>query len=228
MRTRLTNTRSRLFRVIVFGMMLVAVNDADAQSRRPRPRSRNVQIGGYVMFGAIGFTAADSFDAILGRTSAPILGGGVTVGLPLGGLFVNLGGWRFKDDGERVLVVDREVFPLGIPVSITLAPVELSAGWRFRLRRRPSLIPYVAAGLTSYGYKETSRFASAGEDIDDRFNGYHLLGGVEVKLRRWLGVAGEANWTTVPDAIGAGGASKAFGDTDLGGNSFRVKVTIGR
>jgi hypothetical protein len=41
-------------------------------------------------------------------------------------------------------------------------------------------------------------------------------------------VAGEANWTTVPDAIGAAGVSAAFDETDLGGTSVRLKITVGR
>ena len=85
-----------------------------------------------------------------------------------------------------------------------------------------------AAASRSYGYKETSSFSTPAEDVDERFNGYHVIGGVEYKVLRWLGLAGEAAWTTIPDAIGTGGASKEFGDTDLGGTSFRAKITIGR
>ena len=61
-----------------------------------------------------------------------------------------------------------------------------------------------------------------------RFAGYHLLGGAEYKILRWLGVAGEVAWTTVPDAIGESGVSQAFNDTDLGGTTLRVKITIGQ
>lgn len=186
------------------------------------------QIGGYATFGTVTFTAADSFDAILGSPSGTLVGGGVRVGLPLGGLFVDVGAWRFRGDGERVFVNGADVFPLGIPVAIAVTPVEVSAGWAFRLRRLPRFRPYLAAGVTSYGYRETSRFAAAGEDMDERFSGYHLLGGAEFRLARWLGVGGEAAWTTVPDAIGEQGVSAAFKETDLGGTSLRVKITIGR
>ena len=79
-----------------------------------------------------------------------------------------------------------------------------------------------------YGYKETSSFSTPAEDVDERFNGYHVIGGVEYKVLRWLGLGGEAAWTTIPDAIGSGGASKEFGETELGGTSFRAKITIGR
>jgi hypothetical protein len=56
------------------------------------------------------------------------------------------------------------------------------------------------------------------------------MGGAEVRIRRWLGVAGEAQFTTVPDALGtnATGVSSTFGETNLGGATFRAKVVIGR
>ena len=76
------------------------------------------------MFGRINFTAADSFDAILGEPSGPIFGGGARVGLPWGGLFVDVGAWRFHADGERAFVFNDEVIPLGIPVDVTVTPIE--------------------------------------------------------------------------------------------------------
>ena len=216
----------------VFVVFVAAADPVAAQSRpRPRPRpgpqSRSVQIGGYGMFGLMNFTAVETFDAVLGESSGNIYGGGASVGLPLGGLFVEVGAWRLKQVGERVFVDHSEVFRLGIPVTVTITPLELTAGWKFRrLNRR--LVPYAGAGVTVYGYKETSSFSTPSEDVDERFNGYHVIGGVEYKVMRWLGLGGEVAWTTIPDAIGTNGVSKAFGDTDLGGTSLRAKITIGR
>jgi hypothetical protein len=202
---------------------------AAAQSRPARPSaSRSVSIGGYAMLGQFSFAASESFEAILGTASGPIAGGGATIGLPFGGLFVDLGAWQFSASGERALVLDGQVIPLGIPLDVTIVPVEISAGWKFRFRKLPKLIPYVAGGYTSFGYKETSSFAGSGEDVDDRFGGYHLRGGAELKITRWLGVAGEFGWTTVPDAIGSGGVSKAFNEDNLGGTSLRARITVGR
>jgi opacity protein-like surface antigen len=209
----------------------VAAADPAAAQSQPRPRpaqqSRSIHIGGYGMFGLMNFTAVDTFDAILGQPSGNIYGGGATVGLPLGGLFVDIGAWRFKQVGERVFITNGEVFHLDIPVTITITPVEITAGWKFRWRNS-RLVPYAGGGITLYGYKETSSFSTPAEDVDERFNGYHVIGGVEYKVLRWLGLGGEAAWTTIPDAIGTGGASKEFGESDLGGTSFRAKITIGR
>ena len=209
------------------------VAPAHAQSK-PRPRSssappsRSVSIGGYATFGFINFMATESFDAILGTTSGPLFGGGARVGLPWGGLFADVGAWRFHGEGERAFVFDGEVIPLGIPVDITVTPIEISGGWRFRIRSLPKLSPYIAGGLTAMKYHESSDVSTPDEDVDDTFNGYHLLGGAEYKITRWLGVAGEASWTTVPDAIGEAGVSAAFDETNLGGTTFRFKITIGR
>lgn len=205
--------------------------DALAQNRprmRPAAPSRSVQIGGYAMFGRINFTAVESFDAIVGSPSGPIVGGGARVGLPIGGLFVDVGAWRYRAEGERVFVANNDIFELGIPVAITVTPIEISAGWRFGFRSAPKLTPYVAGGVTILKYRETADFSTESEDAAESFNGYHLNGGVEYKITRWLGIAGEAAWSTVPDAIGEAGVSAAFNETDLGGTTLRVKITVGR
>jgi opacity protein-like surface antigen len=198
-----------------------------ASTTKPAP-SRSVSIGGYATFGLISFTATESFDAILGTTSGPLFGGGARVGLPWGGLFADVGAWRFHAEGERAFIFDGEVIPLGTPVDVTVTPIEISGGWRFRIRSLPKLSPYVAGGLTAMKYRESSTGSTAAEDVDETFSGYHLLGGAEYKITKWLGVAGEASWTTVPDAIGESGVSAAFDETDLGGTTFRFKITIGR
>ena len=229
-------TITRRLTTAVAAIALIASAGVTAANAQAKPRlrttparpSRSVEIGGYGMFGNINFTAAESFDAILGAPSGPIFGGGARVGLPWGGLFVDVGAWRFHADGERAFVFQNEAIGLGIPVDVTVTPIEISAGWRFRVRKLPKLIPYIAGGLTSMRYQEISDFSTPAEDVDERFNGYHALGGAEYKITRWLGVAGEASWTTVPDAIGEAGVSKAFNETNLGGTTLRLKVTIGR
>jgi hypothetical protein len=219
---------------VAIAMLATAgISPAFGQAKpRPRPALQpargGVDIGGYAMFGNITFTATESFDAVLGESSGPIFGGGARLGLPWGGLFVDVGAWRFRGDGERVFVYNDEVFNLGIPVEITVTPLEISGGWRVRLRRAPKFIPYVAGGFTSMRYQETSEFSTSAEDVDENFSGYHVLGGAEYKITRWLGVAGEASWTTVPDAIGEAGVSQRFSETDLGGTTLRFKITIGR
>ena len=205
-------------------------DDAFAQAKpRPRPRPRQaIEAGGFATFGNINFTAADSFDVILGSPSGVIFGGGIRLVDPPTGFFIDVGGWWFQDDGERVFISEGEEFRLGIPVKVRLTPIELTAGWRPRFRAAPRILPYVGGGYTSFGYKETSDFATDEENVNERFHGYHVLGGIEIRVIRWLGVAGEAAWTTVPKAIGESGVSAVFDETDLGGTSFRVRLTFGQ
>ena len=205
------------------GILIASPRVASAQAGHTPP-----SIEGYAAFGNITFTAAESFETITGSSSGPMVGGGIRIGLGLGGLFFDVGAWRFHTEGERVFVYNDEVFPLGIPVDITVTPLEISGGWKIRLRRLPKFIPYLAAGLTSMQYRETSDFAITGENVHAIYPGYHVMGGAEYKVRRWLGVAGEASWTTVPDAIGDSGVSQRFSDSDLGGTTLRLKITIGR
>jgi hypothetical protein len=204
-------------------LLLLSPFDASAQVA-----GTPVSIEGYAMFGRINFTAAESFEAIVGESSGPIRGGGVRIGPGLGGLFFEVGAWNFHAEGERAFIFQNEVIGLGIPVDVKVTPIEISAGWQFRIRKLPRLIPYAAAGLTSMRYEENSDFSTAAESGDATYNGFHLFGGAEYKITRWLGVAGEASWTTVPDAIGDAGVSASFGETDLGGTTFRFKITIGQ
>ena len=208
---------------IALFLTLLATN-AHAQS------AKGFDIGGYASFGQIHFTATESFTAIIGDTAGPFFGGGGRVGLPWLNLFVDVGAWKFKDDGQRVIRLDGQTYPLGIPVNIVMTPIELTVGYRFNQMHRfvPRLTPYIGAGYTSLKYEESSSFAAAGEDVDERFDGHHFMGGAELKVFKWLGIAGEYSWSTVPDAIGTGGVSKDFGETDLGGHTIRGKITIGR
>jgi hypothetical protein len=207
-------------------VLLLSVTAAADVFAQAKPRS--IEIGGDVMMGLLNFNAADSFDVALGSPLGSMLGGGARVELPVGGLFVNIGGWYFHGTGRRVFIFQGQEFPLDVPLEVTITPVEISGGWRFRFRRTPQFRPYVAAGFTSYGYKEVSDFATDAENVDERFRGYHLAGGAAFQVKRWVGVAWEVNWTSVPDAIGEGGVSAAFRETNLGGASLRFKITIGR
>jgi opacity protein-like surface antigen len=197
------------------------------------PQSRSVTINGYAMIGRFNLLASESFEAITGTSSGGIFGGGVRVGLPWGniswgGPFIDIGAWRYQTEGQRVFVSNGTIYPLNIPVEIALTPLELSAGWQFRFRRLPKLTPYVAAGLTAMQYQETSSFADASENVEDNFAGYHVIGGAEFRIIRWVGIAGEAGWSTVPEALGTSGVSEAFNETNLGGATFRFKITVGR
>jgi hypothetical protein len=173
------------------------------------------------------FAAIDTFDAGFEQTSGPFFGGGLQVVFH-DGFYVELGASRFKQTGQRAFRSGGQSFRLGIPLTTTITPLEVTGGYRFRLRRLPRVRPYVAAGFGSYAYKETSDFADEGENVDTRHSGTVLNGGVEFRLHRWVGLGADVQYTHVPGILGQGGVSQQAGETDLGGVAARVKLIVGR
>jgi hypothetical protein len=156
-----------------------------------------------------------------------LVGGGADV-IARRNIFVGVRGSRFKDTGERVFLFDGDVFRLGVPASISLIGVEVTAG--YRLDRGWRAVPYGGGGVGWHIFEETSPAALDDENVHDTFIGYHAIGGVEVPVWKWIAAAGEIQWTTVPDALGQdpNGVSRAFGESNLGGLTARVKIVIGR
>ena len=218
--------------LICVAALAAAPSDAQAQAAKPpAPASSTgesaVRVRGFFEVGGRTFTASKSFEAVLGSSSGAFFGAGgeVLIGR---NLFVSFGVSRFQRDGERVVVFDDETFPLGIDTTVSVVPIEISAGWRFSNPQR-SVTPYLGAGVGWHKYKETSEFADSGDDVDFTKAGFQLLGGAEWRVGRWLGIAGEAGWMSVPNAFTEPtGAAAAFGEDDLGGAVFRLKVVIGR
>src|SRR5688572_2228182 len=185
-------------RLIAAGMvaiaLLVTVPVASAQGagaqRRPSappPPVPSIAVRGFFDVGATIFTAKDSFEAILGSSSGTVYGGGGEVVLRQGWFF---GGRvaRFENDGQRVFVSGGEVFDLGIDTTITITPIELTGGYRLNAPGR-RVIPYAGGGIGTYRYREESEFAAGDDDVDESFTSYHVLGGAEFRITRWLGVA---------------------------------------
>lgn len=169
------------------------------------------------------FTANDTFKAVLDQPGGPFFGGGAELRLP-GGLFVQGALRYFKKTGERVFVLDDDVFPLGIENEVTIMPTEFSAGWRFRSR---GAIPYVGGGAGTYRLKETSEFEDPLEKVDERFTSYHVLAGAEFRTRGWVAGAIEVQYTIVRDAL-SGGLADIYDEHDLGGFDLRFKIVVGR
>ena len=173
------------------------------------------------------FAAKNSFEAVFGQSMEPFLGGGLQF-VDRGGVFIELTASRFKKTGQRAFRANNQNFGLGIPLTATITPLEVAGGYRFRLPGSPRLVPYVGAGVGSYGYKETSEFSDASENVDTRHTGYLAVGGAEFRLHRWIGVSVDAQYTHVLGILGTGGISQDAGEKDLGGIAARVKVLIGR
>ena len=107
-----------------------------------------------------------------------------------------------------------------------MMPVDIVGGWRTPVAN--NVLAYGAGGISFLTYEETSDFAEADENVDENFNGFVLFGGVEYRATQWIHVRGEVRYRRFGDAIGAGGASAAFEEEDLGSFGFALKVAVGR
>jgi hypothetical protein len=228
----------------LLSLVLAISSPALAQARRPgSPQAiasggRLLEIAGFVHVGSMTLAAERSFEAILGSSSGTVVGGGGEVVFRRGtlrGLFGRVDVSRFEETGERVFVFNGEVFPLDIPTTITLTPVEFSAGYRYVINRarRPGetgprpfpLVPYAGLGVGSMSYRETSSFATSGDDVDERFTSYHAFGGVDVRIWKGLSAGVEGVYRWVPDALDDGsGVSEAFNESNLDGATVRARV----
>ena len=205
--------------IIALGMLLALTSSAAAQSLEAR---------GFADVGVTVFTASDSFKAVLGSSTGVVFGGGGGIVLPQK-IFVDLRASRFQKTGTRVVVADGETFDLGIENTITITPLEITGGYRFG-RAFDATRPYVGGGVGWYRYSESDQFATSSEAVSETYTGFHVLGGAEFRVHRYVSLAGEAAWARVADALGQepGSVGVAFDETDLGGTTLRVKVIIGR
>jgi len=201
----------------LFGLFVLAggVVGASAQS-----------VGGalYVTYGTTRFAARESFEAVTEASSKTGIGIGGTVTGLWRGVFVDAGFSQQKVLGQRVFVDQGTVYSLGIPVRITLRPVDVAAGWRLQAGR---VSPYVGAGLAYLSYKEESDFSVSGDDVDERKTGPLVLLGVDVRLVRLLKIGGELRYRAIQGVLGVGGASQAFGEDQAGGMAFAARVSVG-
>jgi hypothetical protein len=173
------------------------------------------------------FAAQDTFDAAFGSTTGAFVGGGLEV-VHASGFFAAIELSRVSKSGSRAFVSDGKAFSLGIPLKATITPIDVMAGYRFRIGDSERYILYAAGGATSIGYKETSDFSDASDDVDVRKTGFIVLGGVEVRVARLLGVSVDVADTHVTGIIGDAGISQQFGEKNIGGVAARVRVIVGR
>jgi hypothetical protein len=206
----------------------VAAQTADAalQVRRSAHATSHLGVRAFALVETESMLAADTFGAVLDTHVLQARGGGAEVLNIWKGLFVRVAATRSSGTGSRVVVVDDRAISLGIPLTIELRPVEFGGGWRRALGQRGGGAWYAGGGLLHLVYRETSTFASVGENTDTTFNGAVIFAGADVRLWRFIVGGGEVQFRTVPNAIGDAGASQAFKETDLGGVVARGVIGV--
>jgi opacity protein-like surface antigen len=141
------------------------------------------------------------------------------------GLFFQGSYERYQSTGQRVFVVDSQVFELGIENEITVTPIQVTVGYRQATSDR--VVGYVGGGVGWHRLEEVAQLSDPAENVDETEIGYHVLGGMEYVVTPWLWVGGEGQWAYVPDILGNDGVSAAFDEDDLGGFTLRFKLTVG-
>jgi hypothetical protein len=193
----------------------------------PLPPEPPISFRPFIMGSEEAFAAKETFTAISGKSYAPFFGGGLQVAFH-GKYYVEVGASRFQQTGSRVFRNNGQNFNLGIPLTATITPLEITGGYRFRPRQFRQLRPYIGAGVTSYAYKEVSDFAVSGEDLTTRHAGLVGVGGLEFRVHRYVGISADMELSHVTGILGQQGISKDVGETNLGGISARFRLIIGR
>lgn len=171
------------------------------------------------------FTAAKTFEAVLGSAGGPWFGGGV-MRQHASGLFIQAEAQHFSATGERVFVNNGTVYPLGVTDTVSITPVMGAIGARKAYGRR-GLTLYGGAGAGVYLMRETSEFSDPADDVKQTNGAYRGLAGVEWPLSRALAAAAEFTYTFVPNSL-TGNTADAFDEHDLGGMQVQIKILFGR
>ncbi len=170
--------------------------------------------------------AKTSFDATFGQSFEPFFGGGVNL-VFRHGLWAEVTVSHFSKTGQRAFLFNGQTFQVGVADTVSITPIEFTGGYRFR-HVSPLLVPYVGAGVGTYGYDESSPNAAPGENVSTRHAGFVAVGGAEGRVQRWISIAGDVEYTHVPGILGTAGISLDANEHDLGGFAVRVKVIVGR
>jgi opacity protein-like surface antigen len=174
--------------------------------------------------GVTSFSAGNSMKAVFDSGSAVTFGG--RVGWVFRhGIYAAVSARSLSKDGERVFVAEpgAPIFKLGHPLSMSLLPLDITVGYRFK--RKGLFTPYVGLGGGKLSYEEKSTVGGVTEKESRSKGSWHVLGGVEFGRGR-LRVAAEALYEGVPDAIGVGGVSQVYGEKNLGGVTLLGKVVF--
>jgi hypothetical protein len=221
--------------VLALGLASPAAAQRPTQPPRPAPRrplpplppEPPISFRPFVMGSEEAFAATETFKAIFGKSYGPFLGGGLQVAFH-GKYYVEVGASRFQQTGERAFRNNGQNFNLGIPLTATITPLEITAGYRFRPRQLRRLRPYLGGGFTSYAYKEVSDFADADGNLTTRHGGLVGVAGVEFRVHRYAGISADMEASHVTGILGQQGISKDVGESNLGGIAARFRLIIGR
>lgn len=162
-------------------------------------------------------SAKEAARAVFDTAGGPTWGFAVSFGARGSGPFGRAGVRRWSRTGERAFAEDARspVFRLGHPLEVRLVPVYALVGWRLELG---FFTPYLGVGGGVTSYREESTVAEITTTQSESHGSFRAVLGTEV-LKGPVRLGVEVGWSSVPDALGAGGISERFGQTNAGGLS---------
>ena len=136
-------------------------------------------------------------------------------------------GRRIKRDGERAFAADRtsEAFRLGHPLTLTLSEGLASAAFRFG--KVGPFSPYFGVGAGVVSWTEESNIAGLIESASGTTGIFEARLGLE-RQQGPVRLGIEGGITFARNAIGGGGISKVYEETDLGGLFVVGKIGFSR
>jgi hypothetical protein len=204
-----------------------AGNQSTSRAIVTHEQAPSITLRPFVMGSEQAFAAASTFAGAFGGSRQRFLGGGLQVVFN-NQFYAEVAASRFRRTGERAFFYNGQSYPLGLPLTAAIKPLEITGGYRFRASPDPVVLPYAGAGLGWYSYEETSPSSDTSENLQATHRGFVLTGGAEFKLHRWVRLAADVQYTHVPGILGLGGVSQAAGEDDLGGLAARLKIIVGR
>src|SRR5688500_12729789 len=181
----------RRLAVVMFVAVLLSAAPVWAQANDPLA-SDEFRSRLFIHFVGQAMTAKESFETVTGTSTMTGLGAGLEVKNIWRRLFLRGAISRLSKTGERVFVFEGEVFRLGVPLEITMTPIEVGAGWRFT--PLSGIVPYVGAGALFLKHREESPGDGSGEVVNETYKGVAVFGGVEVSVWRYLSAGAEVGW----------------------------------
>lgn len=174
--------------------------------------------------GYFDMAAQNTAKALFGSSGGATFGGAVRYTF-WRGAFASVGMRTFSKDGERVFLTSpgAPIQKLGFPLSLSVKPVFITAGYRFRDGQR--IVPYAAIGVSITSWSEKSEVAGESFNQDGTKTGFTGVAGVEVG-RGTFRFGAELGYSAVPGAVGVGGLSKVYGEEDIGGFHVVGKVAM--
>jgi hypothetical protein len=215
--------------VLAVSFPAIALAQAGSSSSVPQARPANAPPIGVRIFGVVEpelMRASQSFDAVTGSSMLVGFGAGADILNVWRQLFVRAAFSTASASGERAYVVGSDVIPNGLTIDVGMRTFEVGAGWRAPMKKHPNYAIYFGGGALFVSYTEDSQLAAAGDNVAESFRGYAVEAGFDTTFAKRFSAAFEGQFRIVPNALGEAGASKSYGETDLGGLAIRVMIGV--